>query len=156
MTLDFSMFQALRALTEKKISIGLEFHVIAQQADGSFRPVTDQKLDETLHLDLNRVEISRLAQFQGDFDGDGRIDFVHLGRGKKVTVHRGQPGGRYPDKPDVELTLDEEPQDVMLVRVRDLDGDGRSDLAITKMLAPPEPGATPAVRLELDLSGEGR
>ena len=155
-TLDFSMFQALRALTEKKISIGLEFHVIAQQADGSFRPVTDQKLDETLHLDLNRVEISRLAQFQGDFDGDGRIDFVHLGRGKKVTVHRGQPGGRYPDKPDVELTLDEEPQDVMLVRVRDLDGDGRSDLAITKTLAPPEPGATPAVRLELDLSGEGR
>lgn len=155
-TLDFSMLQALRALTAKKISIGLEFHVVAQQADGSFRLVTDQKLDETLHLDLNRLEISRLGQFQGDFDGDGRVDFVHLGRGKSVTIHRGQPGGRYPEKPDLTLKLDEEPEDVMLVRVRDFDGDGRSDLAITRTVAPEEPGATPSARLELDLSGEGR
>jgi hypothetical protein len=93
-TLDFSMFQALRALTAKKIGVGLEFHVVAQQADGSFRLVPDQKLDEKLNLDLNRLEISRLGQFQGDFDGDGRVDFVHLGKGKTVTIHRGQPGGR--------------------------------------------------------------
>jgi hypothetical protein len=155
-TLDFSMFQALRALTEKKVSVGLEFHVWAQQADGSFHLVPDQKLDETLHLDLNRLEISRLGQFKGDFDGDGRVDFVHLGRGKSVTIHRGQPGGRYPDKPDLELKLDEEPEDALLVRVRDFDGDGRSDLAITRTLAPGEPGATPAVKFELDLSGDGR
>ena len=156
MTLDFSMFQALRALTAKKIGVGLEFHVVAQQADGSFRLVPDQKLDETLHLDLNRLEISRLGQFQGDFDGDGRVDFVHLGRGKTVTIHRGQPGGRYAEKPDLAITLDEEPEDVMLVRVKDFDGDGRSDLAITRTLAPPEAGATAPARLELDLSGGGR
>jgi hypothetical protein len=155
-TLDFSMFQALRALTAKKVSVGLEFHVIAQAADGTFHLVPDQKLDETLHLDLNKVEISRLGQFQGDFDGDGRIDFVHLGRGKSITIHLGQPGGHYPDKPDAEIVLDEEPEDVMLVRVRDLDGDGRSDLAITRTLTPPEPGATAPARLELDLSGDGR
>lgn len=152
-TLDFSMFQALRALTEKKIGIGLEFHVVAQQPDGSFRLVRDQKLGEKLRLDLNRLEISRLGQFQGDFDGDGRVDFVHLGRGKTVTIHRGQPGGHYAEKPDVSITLDEEPEDVMLVRVRDFDGDGRSDLAITRTLAPPEPGATAPARLELNLSG---
>jgi hypothetical protein len=155
-TLDFSMFQALRALTAKKIGVGLEFHVLAQQGDGTFRLVPDQKLDETLHLDLNRLEISRLGQFQGDFDGDGRVDFVHLGRGKTVTIHRGQPGGRYPEKPDLAITLDEEPEDVMLVRVRDFDGDGRSDLAITRTLTPPEAGATAPARLELDLSGDGR
>jgi hypothetical protein len=155
-TLDFSMFQALRALTEKKIGIGLEFHVVAQQANGSFRLVPDQKLSEKLKLDLNRLEISRLGQFQGDFDGDGRVDFVHLGRGKTVTIHRGQPGGRYGEKPDLSITLDEEPEDVMLVRVRDFDGDGRSDLAITRTLAPPEPGATAPARLELDLSGEAK
>ena len=153
-TLDFSMFQALRALTEKKIGIGLEFHVIAQQPDGSFRLVPDQKLNEKLRLDLNRLEISRLGQFQGDFDGDGRVDFVHLGAGRTVTIHRGQPGGRYAEKPDLSITLDEEPEDVMLVRVRDFDGDGRSDLAITRTLAPPEPGATAPARLELNLSGE--
>jgi len=150
------MFQALRALTAKKVSVGLEFHVIAQRPDGSFRLVPDQKLDETLHLDLNRLEISRLGQFQGDFDGDGRIDFVHLGRGKTVTIHRGQPGGRYAEKPDLSVTLEEEPEDVMLVRVRDLDGDGRSDLTITRTLAPREAGATAPANLELLLSGEGR
>jgi hypothetical protein len=155
-TLDFSMFQALRALTAKKIGVGLEFHVIAQQVDGSFRLVPDQKLDEKLNLDLNRLEISRLGQFQGDFDGDGRVDFVHLGRGKTVTIHRGQPGGRYAEKPDLAITLDEEPEDAMLVRVRDFDGDGRSDLAITRTLAPLEAGATAPARLELDLSGDGR
>lgn len=153
-TLDFSMFQALRALTEKKIGIGLEFHVVAQQKDGSFRLVPDQKLSEKLKLDLNRLEISRLGQFQGDFDGDGRVDFVHLGRGKDVTIHRGQPGGRYAEKPDLAITLEAEPEDVMLVRVRDFDADGRSDLAITRTLAPPEPGATAPARLELNLSGE--
>jgi hypothetical protein len=153
-TLDFSMFQALRALTEKKIGIGLEFHVVAQQSDGSFRLVPDQKLTEKLKLDLNRLEISRLGQFQGDFDGDGRVDFVHLGRGKEVTIHRGQPGGRYAEKPDLSIMLEEEPEDVMLVRVRDFDADGRSDLAITRTLAPPEPGATAPARLELNLSGE--
>ena len=44
----------------------------------------------------------------------------------------------------------------MLVRVRDFDGDGRSDLAITRTLRPPEPGATAPARLELALSGDGR
>ncbi len=155
-TLDFSMFQVLRVLTAKTIGVGLEFHVLAQRADGSFRLVPDQKLDETLHLDLNRLEISRLGQFQGDFDGDGRVDFVHLGRGKSITIHRGQPGGRYPVKPDLAVALAEEPEDVMLVRVRDFDGDGRADLAITRTLTPPEPGASAPARLELDLSGDGR
>ncbi|HZN55070.1 MAG TPA: VCBS repeat-containing protein [Candidatus Polarisedimenticolaceae bacterium] len=155
-TLDFSMFQALRALTSKKVGIGLEFHVVAQQADGSFKLVPDQVLDEKLRLDLNRLEISRLGQFQGDFDGDGRTDFVHLGKGKTVTIHRGQPGGRYPEKPDLSIPLEEEPEDVMLVRVRDFDGDGRSDLAITRTLPPPEAGATAPARLELNLSGDGK
>ncbi len=152
-TLDFSMFQALRALTEKKIAIGLEFHVVAQRPDGSFLLVPNQTLNEKLRLDLNRLEISRLGQFQGDFDGDGRVDFVHLGRGKTVTIHRGQPGGHYAEQPDLSITLEAEPEDVMLVRVRDFDGDRRSDLAITRTLAPPEPGATAPARLELNLSG---
>jgi hypothetical protein len=68
----------------------------------------------------------------------------------------GSPEGRYADKADLSITLDEEPEDVMLVRVRDLDGDGRSDLAITRTLAPPEPGATSPARLEMMLSGAAR
>ncbi|HJQ75332.1 MAG TPA: VCBS repeat-containing protein [Gaiellaceae bacterium] len=152
-TLDFSVFQLLRAMTAKKIGIGLEFHVLSQKQDGAFSLVEGQTLDEKLRLDLNHLEVSRLGQFRGDFDGDGRIDFVHLGKGTSVTIHRGQPGGRYPEKPDLEIALDEEPQDVMLVRVTDLDGDGRSDLGITRTLEAGEAGTTAPARLELRLSG---
>ena len=155
-TLDFSIFQALRVLTAKKIGIGLEFHVLSQKPDGAFVLVEGQTLDEKLRLDLNHLEVSRLGQFRGDFDGDKRIDFVHLGKGTNVTLHRGQPGGKYPEKPDLAIALDEEPQDVMLVRVTDLDGDGRSDLGITRTLPIDEAGASAPVRLELRLSGEAR
>ena len=91
-----------------------------------------------------------------DLDGDGRVDFVHLGRGKSITIHRGQPGGHYPERPDLSIALAEEPEDVMLVRVRDFDGDGRSDLAVTRTIAPAEAGASAPARLELALSGDGR
>ena len=155
-TLDFSMFQALRAITAKRISIGLEFHVIAQRPDGTFQLVAGQALDETLKLDLNHLEISRLGQFQGDFDGDGRTDFVHLGKGKSITIHRGGAGGTYPEKPDLSVALEKEPEDVMLVRVRDLDGDGRADIAITRTHDAEDAGATAPVTLDLYLSGEAR
>jgi len=155
-TVDVSMFQVLRALTSKKIGIGLDFRVYAQDADGAFHLVPDQVLHEKLNLDLNRFEISRLGQFQGDFDGDGRIDFVHLGKGKTITIHRGEPGGRYPEKPDLAIELAEEPEDVLLVRVRDFDGDGRSDIAVTRTLAPTEAGASARAKIELYLSGASR
>jgi FG-GAP-like repeat len=155
-TLDFSFFQVLRVLTAKKLGIGLSFHVFAQQADGSFVAVAGQKLEEKLNLDLNRLEISRLGQFQGDFDGDGRVDFVHLGKGKSVTIHRGGPGCRYADKPDLSVALADEPEDVLLVRVRDFDGDGRSDIAITRTHPASDAEATAPVTLEMYLSGAPR
>ncbi|HEX4825724.1 MAG TPA: VCBS repeat-containing protein [Candidatus Polarisedimenticolaceae bacterium] len=152
-TVDVGMWQMLRALTSKKIGIGLDFRVYAQDAQGGFHLVPDQVLHEKLNLDLNRFEISRLGQFQGDFDGDGRIDFVHLGKGKTITIHRGEPGGRYPEKPDLAIELQDEPEDVMLVRVRDFDGDGRSDIAVTRTLDSPEAGASARAKIELYLSG---
>jgi hypothetical protein len=146
---DFSVLQAVRVLTTKKMGIGLDFHVYAQGKDGGFRLVPGQHLDEKLRIDLDRLEIGRMAQLAGDFDGDGRIDFVHLGRGKEITIHRGEPGCRYPEEPDLTIALAEEPQDVALVRIRDLDGDGRADVAITRPA--PGDGADPSVPVHLDL-----
>jgi len=152
-TLDFSVFQVVKILTTKKLSVGVNFHVFAQQADGSFREVPDLDLSEKLKLNLNNLKIGRFAQFAGDFDGDGRQDFVHLGRGTTITVHRGQPGCKYPVKPDLSIELELEPDSLDLVRIEDLDGDGRSDIRITRPMPMDDPDVTAPARLELYLSG---
>ena len=53
LTLDFSLFQAVRIMTVKSINLGLDFHVFCQTADGRFRPVQDLDLSGKFRLDLN-------------------------------------------------------------------------------------------------------
>ena len=154
-TLDFSIFQIMRVLVTKSISIGIDFHVYHHKPDGSFREVEGLDLSEKLKFDLNNLELGRFAQFAGDFDGDGRRDFVHLGRGRVVTIHTGQPGCRYPKKPDLSIELDAEPPSLDLVRIEDLDGDGRSDLRVTRPVETDDPDVTAPVRVDLYLSGDG-
>jgi len=155
-SMDFSLLQVLRVLTTKKVSIGLEFHLWHQTPDGKFSEVPGLDLTETLKLDLDDLKIGRFAEFAGDFDGDGRQEFVHLGRGKTVTLHRGQAGCAYAKKPDLTIELDEPIEDLALVRVRDLDGDGRSDLMITRALPAGGPGDASPVRLDLYVTGGSR
>ncbi len=154
LTLEFSMLQALRILATKSLSVGIDFHLWCQQQDGSFGQVDGLDLSGKLRLNLKDLALGQLSQFAGDFDGDGRADFVQMGRGKKVTIHRGQPGCSYPGKPDLVLKLADAPRDLGLVRVEDFDGDGLSDLLIIQPERAVEAGVTPPVRLDLYLSGE--
>ncbi|HEX5044725.1 MAG TPA: VCBS repeat-containing protein [Candidatus Polarisedimenticolaceae bacterium] len=151
-TLDFSMWQIVKIVTTKRLTLGLEFHVYHQGGDGGFTEVKDLDLAEKLKIDLNDLRIGRFAQFAGDFDGDGRADFVHLGRGKTVTIHRGQEGAHYPKNPDLSIPLEVAIEDLAQVRVDDLDGDGRADLAISRPGKNEEPGVLPPVTLDLYLS----
>jgi hypothetical protein len=154
LTLDFSLFEAMRVLTTKSIKLGLDFGIYHQGEGLSFRPVTGLDLAGELRLRLDSLALGQLSSFAGDFDGDGRADFVQLGRGRKVTIHRGQPGARYAPEPDLVVTLEREPLDVALVAVADLDGDGRSDLSVTQPIGGKAIGARAA--LELYLSGGAR
>jgi len=159
LTLDFSIFQALKVVTMQRMSVDLDFHVWCQKADHSFQPVRGLDLSGNLNLNFRDLRPGQLSQFSGDFDGDGRPDFLQLGRGKAVTVHRGRADCGFPAKPDLTIPLKEPPLDLGLVQVRDLDGDRKSDLLI---IQPQEQqrngdrGVTPPVRLDLYLSGGGR
>ena len=147
--LDFSLFEAMRILTTHSIKLGLDFGVYRQGEGNAFRAVPDLDLSGELKLRLDDVSLGQISSFAGDFDGDGRADFVQLGRGRKVTVHRGQEGARYAPKADLVVTLEREPEDVALVKVVDLDGDGRSDIAVTQPIGGGEIGARAALELHL-------
>lgn len=155
LTLDFSLLQVMRVMATRSLSIGLDFHVACQRPDGTFHQVPDLDLSGKFKLDLDDIRLRQLSFFDGDFDGDGKADFVQLGRGRDVTIHRGQPGCAYAAKPDLTLKLEEEPRNVALVRIEDFDADGFSDLLIVQPNRIEEPGVTPPVRLDLYLSGQG-
>jgi len=160
LTLDFSLLQAVKVLATRRVGIGLDFHIWCQELteDGhrEFRRVPGLDLSGKFTFDLNQLRIGQLSQFRGDFDGDGRLDFIQMGRGKKVTIHRGRDDCFYPPNPDLSLTLEEEPQDLSLIQVRDLDGDELSDILVIHPLKAKEAGTTPPVRLDLYLSGGPR
>jgi FG-GAP-like repeat len=153
-TLDFSMLQAVKIMTVQRIGIGLDFHLWCQ-AGGTFKPVRRLDLSGKFNLNLNNLKIGHVSQFEGDFDGDGRPEFVQMGRGRAVTIHRGQPDCGYNENPDLTLSLEEEPRDLSLTQIRDLDGDGLSDLLVIQPQAvrSNDKGVTQPVRLDLYLSG---
>ncbi len=152
LTLDFSLMQAMRILTTHRISIGLDFHVWCQGADGRFQVVKGLDLSGKFRLDLDNLKIGQMSQFAGDFDADGKADFVQMGRGRDVTIHRGRAGCVYPPDPDLKIRLEEEPRDLKLVRVEDFDGDGKTDLIVIQPQSITEPGVTAPVRLDMYLS----
>lgn len=153
--LEFSLMQVVRVMAVKSFSMGLDFNVLCQGASGppAYRLIEGLDLSGRFNLNLNNLKVSQLSQFAGDFDGDGRADFLQMGRGKKVTLHLGREGCRYPTDPDLTLVLDEEPKDLSLVQVKDFDGDGLADLLVMQPRPAPEPGVSPPVRLDFYLSG---
>jgi hypothetical protein len=154
--LEISITRLLGGLTIGRVSLPMDFRVWCQTGKGAFESVAGLDLSGSLRVDLGSMTLKNLPAFAGDFDGDGRIDFVQLGRGRKVSIHTGKAGCRFPAAPDLTLELRQEPQHLGLVRVRDLDGDRRADLMMVQPGKVPEPGVTPPARLDLYLSGGAR
>ena len=152
-TMDVGLPKLLGSLATKRLTVGLDFHVWCQQPDGAFRAVKGLDLSGSFRFDLDDMRVSQLSLFSGDFDGDGRADYVQLGRGKRVSIHRGRADCSFPARPDMAFNLREEPRDLSLVQIRDLDGDGRSDLLVIQPQRAPEEGFVAPVRLDLYLSG---
>jgi hypothetical protein len=152
-TMDVGLPTILGSLAIKRITVGLDFHVWCQEKTGAFRPIQGLDLSGSFRVNFSDLRISQLSLFSGDFDGDGRADFVQLGRGKRVTIHRGRADCSFPSDPDMAFDLKSEPRDLSLVQIRDLDGDGRSDLMVVEPKPAAEDAFVPPVRLDLYLSG---
>lgn len=155
-TFDVSTIGALAAVMTKRLSVGLEFHVYHQNDVGRFVAIDGQPLKETLKLNFKRLRLDCFAQFAGDFDGDGRSDFVHLSTGRSLTIHPRKPDGRYDDDPALALTLDQAVDELGDISIRDLDGDRRADVALTRRRETNDPVASTPVWLDLFLSEGAR
>jgi hypothetical protein len=152
-TLDFSLVPLLfRVLVLRSVSLRMDFHPHCQGDDGSFGRVPGLDLSGKFKINLRNVQVKHLSQFEGDFNGDGRSDFVQLGRGKKVTIHHGRRGCSYPVRPDRQIVLEREPRHLGLTRILDLDANGRSDLYVVHPEKAPKSGESIPVRLDLYLS----
>jgi hypothetical protein len=152
-TLDFSILPLLvRVIAVQRISLRMDFQVRCQTPDGSFVTVPYLDLSGKFKIDLNNVQIKHLSQFAGDFNGDGRADFVQLGRGRKVTIHFGKTNCGYESRPDLELKLRQEPRHLGFVRILDLNNDGRSDLYVVHPQGKIRQGESTPVKLDLYLS----
>jgi len=151
--LHISITRLLGGLSLGRVTLPMDFRVWCQAPGGAFKVVSGLDLSGSFRVDLASLALRNLPSFSGDFDGDHRADFVQLGRGKQVSIHTGHPGCAFPRSPDLTLKLRNEPQHLGLVRVRDLDGDGRSDLMVVQPKEAPEAGVTPPADLELYLSG---
>jgi hypothetical protein len=152
-TNDISLVKALAVLATRRLTLELGFHPWCQGADGRFTRAPGGPLTSRLTIDLNDLELRRRSLFAGDFDGDGRADFLQLGRPREIGIHRGRADCSYPERPDAVVRLRGEIRDLALVEARDLDGDGRADLAVTHPQKVDDPGVTAPVRLDLYLSG---
>lgn len=151
-TNDISLFKAVGVLATRRLSLELGFLAWCQQPDGGFVRAPGEPLTSELTIRLDDLEIRHRSLFAGDFDGDGRHDFLQLGGSsetREVGIHRGRADCSYPERPDHTIRLRAELRDLALARILDLNGDGRDDLAITHPLPVDEAGVSPPVRLDL-------
>ncbi|HSL83922.1 MAG TPA: VCBS repeat-containing protein [Thermoanaerobaculia bacterium] len=151
-TNDVSLFKALAVLATRRLTLELGFHPYCQEPDGRLVRAPGDPLTSRLTIDLDDLALRQRSLFAGDFDGDGRADFLQLGRRREIGVHRGRADCSYPARADATIRLRDELRDLALVEARDLDGDGRTDLAVTHLQRVDEPGVTQPVRLDLYLT----
>lgn len=151
-TLDFSILpMIMKALLTGHVSLQMDFHPWCQGEAGDFSKVPDLDLSGKFKISFRRAQVKHLSQFAGDFNADGRADFVQLGRGRKVTIHSGGPNCTYPDRPDRTIKMAAEPKHLGLVRILDLDKNQTSDIFVVHPGKNSKTGESRSVRLDLYL-----
>ncbi len=72
---------------------------------------------------------SMLIHYEGDYDGDGRGDLLVLERSDRLAIYAGREDGTWPNRPTHRIAIPDSRGAARVTEVvRDLDGDGRSDI----------------------------
>jgi len=151
--LEFSIVPLItRALITQSIKLTMDFFVWCQLDDGSFRQVPGLDLSGKFKFNFRKNLLRHLSQFAGDFNADGRADFIQLGRGKRATIHAGGPDCTYPNEPSTTIRFEKKPMHLGFVRVLDLNRDARSDLYVVHPHSKPKKGTQTPVRVDLYFS----
>lgn len=126
---EFSAGNIIKALLAKRITFELSFFLYEE--DG-FPDQPDENRDVSVRISLSNMDenFAPAVEVEGDFDGDGRLDFLLQSADEEVEVFLGlaQPGRLFEKKASVKLATFACNED----HVADFNGDGRADLAFAR------------------------
>jgi hypothetical protein len=138
LVLGYSLFDSRegvrKMLTAKQLDFSLKFHFYRPGA--GFAQSPDCQRDVLIHLDQHTLYLSwerraafeRLVNLSGDFDGDGKKDLLVRDRSDQVSVYRFVSREKgFSREPDLRFSC---PEPMDWLEVRDLNGDGVSDLIL--------------------------
>jgi len=122
---EFSLGNIVKALISKRLSIDLSFFL--NDEEKGFPDSPNEKRSIKFHISLSNMDenFAPAVEMEGDYDGDGRLDFLMQTGDDKVEIFRGVDGDRIFEK-DAENELE-----LLACNdgfVDDLNGDGRSDV----------------------------
>jgi hypothetical protein len=122
---EFSLTNIVKALLSKRATIDLSFFLYG---DGGFPDAPNEARSFKIHISLsNRDEnFMPAVELEGDYDGDGRLDFLMQTEDDRIEIFRGVAGGGlFEKKASVKLTAIANDE----AFVDDLNGDGKDDIA---------------------------
>ena len=122
---EFTLTNIVKALLSKRATIDLSFFLYG---DKGFPDAPNEERNFKIHISLsNRDEnFAPAVELKGDYDGDGRLDFLMQTEDDRIEIFRGtRGGGLFEKKALVKLTSIANDE----AFVDDLDGDGKDDIA---------------------------
>lgn len=127
---EFSLGNIVKALLSKRFSIDLSFFL--QRAEG-FPDQPDEQRDFKIRISLSNLDenFAPAVETDGDYDGDGHLDFLMQTEDRKIEIFLADPeddGRLFEKKSSVHL----EAVACDNSHVEDMNGDGRADLAFDR------------------------
>lgn len=122
--------QMVKALVTKSATLSLRVPVVRIAA--SEKLVVAGEIEDEVEVNLKRLSLSYLMSLQADVDGDGVRDLIQPRGARELDVRRGRRDGTFEKGVIARIAIGDGEDLVGGLEVKDLDGDGRDDLIVTR------------------------